>query len=295
MRVKILALGLLLAAGAASAQDRVDEQRPLAADGTVVIEIGNGALRVMGWDKATVSVTGTLNSDAERLSVRGDRSKTRVEVVPLRHDHPAGADLEVHVPAGSRVEVESFQAAVTVEGISGSVRAETVNSAISLSAGAEDAQLESVNGAVTVRGRCARLRAESTNGAVTIADPGGELQAGTVNGPLVVTGARALSRGRLESVNGRVSFEGQLVGRGTLDVETVGGAVDLTIAGPADFKITTFNGPIVNELGPPARRSHESGEDDDSPGKELTFAVGSGGGHVTVNTLNGRVRLLASH
>ena len=111
MRVKILALGLLLAAGAASAQDRVDEQRPLAADGTVVIEIGNGALRVMGWDKATVSVTGTLNSDAERLSVRGDRSKTRVEVVPLRHDHPAGADLEVHVPAGSRVEVESFQAA----------------------------------------------------------------------------------------------------------------------------------------------------------------------------------------
>lgn len=294
MSVKSLALCALLAAGTAAAQDRVDERRAAAADGTVAIEVGAGALRVVGWEKAEVTVTGTLSGDAERVDVRGDRRKVRVEVVPAHHDHHGTADLEVHVPAGSRVEIESFQATVDVEGVTGSVKAETVNSAITLSGSADEVRLESVNGGVSVRGRSARAHVESVNGPVDVTDPGADLQAGTVNGPLKVSGALGLAHGRLESVNGRVTFEGRLAARGTLDVENVGGAVDLVLAGPADYHISTFNGAIVNEIGPPAQKAHDEGDDEDGagPGKELTFSVGTGGGRVSVTTLNGRVRIL---
>lgn len=295
MSVKSLALCALLAAGTAAAQGRVDERRAAAADGTVVIEVGAGALRVVGWAKAEVTVTGTLGGDAVRVDVRGDRRKVRVEVVPSHHDHYGTADLEVHVPAGSRVEIESFQATVDVEGVTGSVKAESVNSAITVSGAADEVRLESVNGGVSVRGRSARQHVESTNGPVDVTDPGPDLQAGTVNGPLKVTGSVALAHGRLESVNGRVTFEGKLSGgRGTLDVETVGGGVDLAISSPADYHISTFNGAIVNEIGPPPQKAHDEDDDEDgpSPGKELTFSVGTGGGRVSVTTLNGRVRIL---
>jgi len=294
MSVKSLALCALLAAGTAAAQGRVDERRPAAADGTVVIEVGAGALRVVGWEKPEVTVTGTLSGDAVRVDVRGDRRKVRVEVVPSHHDHYGTADLEVHVPAGSRVEIESFQATVDVEGVTGSVKAESVNSAITVSGAADEVRLESVNGGVSVRGRSARQHVESTNGPVDVTDPGADLEAGTVNGPLKVIGSTGLAHGRLESVNGRVTFEGRLSSRGTLDVENVGGGVDLAITGPADYHISTFNGAIVNEVGPAAQKAHDEDDEEDGPGPghELTFSVGTGGGRVSVSTLNGRVRIL---
>ena len=293
MSVKSLALCALLAAATASAQERVDERRVAAADATVVIEAGGGSVRVVGWEKAEVTVTGTLGADSQRVEVRGDRRKLRIEVVPERHGHPGAADLEIHVPAGSRVEVEAFQAAVDVEGVTGSVRAETVNSSITFTGTADDVRLESVNGGVSVRGRSARINVESVNGPVDVSDPGGDLQAGTVNGPLRVSGALGLARGRLESVNGRVTFEGKLAARGALDIENVGGGVDLAISSPADYRVSTFNGAIVNEIGPAPQGTHGHDDDDDeTPGQELTFSAGSGGARVTVSTLNGRVRIM---
>jgi DUF4097 and DUF4098 domain-containing protein YvlB len=192
------------------------------------------------------------------------------------------------------VEIESFQATVDVEGVTGSVKAESVNSAITVTGAADEVRLESVNGGVSVRGRSARQHVESTNGPVDVTDPGADLEAGTVNGPLKVLGSAGLAHGRLESVNGRVTFEGRLASRGTLDVENVGGGVDLAITGPADYHISTFNGAIVNEVGPPAQKAHDEDDDEDGPGPghELTFSVGTGGGRVSVSTLNGRVRIL---
>jgi hypothetical protein len=291
MSVKSLALCAVLMAGPAAAGGRVDERRPAAADGTVAIEVGGGAVRVVGWEKAEVTVTGSLGGDAERVDVRGDRRKMRIEVAREHHDQPGTADLQIHVPAGSRVEVESFQAAVSVEGVTGSVRAETVNGSITFSGAAGDVRLESVNGGITVRGRSSRIQVQSVNGPVNVSDPGGDLQAGTVNGPLKVSAAPGLARGHLESVNGRVSFDGQLAARGTLEVENVGGAVDLAISSPADYRVSTFNGAIVNEIGPPARKPHD---EDLGPGLELIFSVGGGGAQVSVTTLNGRVQLLKS-
>jgi DUF4097 and DUF4098 domain-containing protein YvlB len=286
-----LALCGALAALPASA-DSVDERLAAAADGTVVIESAGGQVRVEGWDRNEVSVTGELGSGADRVTLRGQPRKTRVEVEPSLHHHLGHADLLVRVPAGSQVNVESFQARVEVNGVKGGVRVETVNGSVSITGAAQQVSAETVNGGVTVRGRSARIHAESVNGPVSVSDPGPEVQAGNVNGPLTITGSRGLLRAKLENVNGAIHFEGELAPRGALDAETVGGRVELTLDTPAaDFQISTFNGRIVNELGPAAPRRAPDADGD--IGQELVFSIGGGGAQVTVRTLNGRIVLRA--
>jgi DUF4097 and DUF4098 domain-containing protein YvlB len=287
--------GLVLAAAVgvppAAAQERVDERVAAAADGSVVIESSGGSVRVEGWARAEVAVSGDLGSGAERVIVRGQPRKTRVEVEPGPHGHMGHADLTVKVPAGSQVRVESFQARVDVTGVKGSVEAETVNGSITVTGAADAVSVESVNGGVTVSGRSARIHAESVNGPVSVSDPGPDLQAGNVNGPLTVTGSRGLERAKLENVNGAVRFEGDLAPRGTLDIETVGGRVELVLATQSvDFRVSSFNGAIVNRLGPaaPQRVPDEDGD----VRKELAFSIGGGGARVTVRTLNGRVTIM---
>ena len=129
-RVAVVTLLAAAAAGPALAQDTVDERRPAAAEGSVVIDSPGGPLRVVGWDRNEVAVSGTLSADAE-LEVRSDERTTRVEVVGESH-HPmrAHASLEIKVPARSRVSVESFGGSITVSGVRGSVRGESVNGSI---------------------------------------------------------------------------------------------------------------------------------------------------------------------
>ena len=225
------------------------------------------------------------------MTLRGEARKKRVEVEPSLHGHMPHADLEVKVPAGSQVSVESFQARVEVSGLRGGVHVETVNGSVSVTGAADQVSVESVNGGVTVRGRSARIHAESVNGPVNVSEPGPDLQAGNVNGPITVTGSRGLQRAKLENVNGRLLFEGQLAPRGTLDVDNVSGGVELALDTPgADFQISTFNGTIINELGPGPRRVRE---EDGEGGKELVFSTGGGGARVSVRTLSGRVKLSA--
>jgi hypothetical protein len=289
---KILAVAFAAATWPALAQDRVDERVGAAADGAVVIEAQGGSVRVEGWERGEVAVSGELGAGAERLSVRREARKTRVEVEPGPHRHMVHADLLVKVPAGSQVTVESFQARVEVNGVKGSVRVETVNGSVSVTGPADQVAVESVNGGVTVRGRSARIHAESVNGPVSVSDPGPDLEAGNVNGPISVMGSRGLQRAKIENVNGRVMFDGELAARGTLDMETVSGAVELALATQgADFHVSTYNGRILNELGPSTARRVR--DEDGEAGRELVFSVGGGGARVSVRTLSGRVKITA--
>lgn len=275
----------------ASAQERVDERRPAVPDGSVVVESYGGSVRVVGWDRAEVAVTGTLGSGADRVEVRGGERKTRIEVVPdAHHARHAHADLEVNVPAGSAVSVESFGARVEVRGVTGAVRVDTVNGSVSVAGAAREVTAESVNGSVSVRGRSQRISAESVNGGVTVDEPGPDVQAGTVNGSLVVSGSRGLQSARLETVNGRIRFEGGLAPRGALEVESVSGSVELAMPDTAaDFRVYTYTGAIDNDLGPavPSGDRRRSGP---TP-REIVFSTGGGGARVSVRTLSGRITI----
>lgn len=286
MRPAALLFTALLAAPL-GADTTVDQRRPASPDGLVDIENMAGSIRVTGWDKPEIAITGKLGRHASGLEFSGGPNRTRIEVEAEGNPHGVHSDLDIKVPAGSRLRIDGFEATITITGVTGTVKAETVNGAISLTGGAKDVDLQAVNGAVEVTKATGRIKAESVNGAVTVRDSSGELEASTVNGPLVVTGG-GWDRVRIETVSGSLRFDGGLTKHSTVDAETVSGSVEFVLAADlgADFQLSTFSGDIDNELGPaPTRQSKWTTE------KELSFSLAGGGAKITVQTLSGNLRL----
>src|SRR3954468_20337939 len=113
MRGKMMiAAAMLLAAGAgaAQAQQRVSETRSTSATGTVEIHVADGQVRVVGWDRNEVQVTGTLANSNDRLELDSEEGTVVVRVGRdyangSRHSE-SGAELEIRVPARNDVEVQ---------------------------------------------------------------------------------------------------------------------------------------------------------------------------------------------
>jgi len=283
--VAVLALSVL--AGRPVRADQVDERRPAASDGLVEIENPAGSVRVIGWSKAEVAVTGTVGRRAQ-LTLSGPPHRIHVEVEVAGNPHATHSDIEVHVPAGSRVSVESFASSITVSEVTGPVTAETVNGAVSISGSVKEVSAESVNGAVDVSGAPTRVHAGTVNGALTIRGARGDLEANTVNGELRVVGGGPIARAHLESVSGSIRFEGDLAPHADLQAQTVSGEIELALpAGvAADFTISTFSGQVTNDFGQATYRTGRH-----LPEKELSFSTGGGGAKIAVETLSGSISL----
>jgi len=275
---------VLLAPVSLAAQTTVDQKRPAAPDGAVSIENMAGSVKVTGWDKAEVQVRGTVGEGGE-LSFEGSGRRTHIEIEADHNPMGIKSDLEVFVPAGSSVDIEGFQATISVTGVLGSVTAETVNGSITQAGAAKHVELQSVNGDVEASKATGRIKAETVNGSVVVRDASGDLEASTVHGKLHVIGG-SYDRAEIESVAGTVRFEAALTSRASLSIETVSAPVELLLPATvsAEFQVSSFSGRINNELGPAAEKRGKW-----TPQTELGFTTGSGGARITLETLSGAI------
>ncbi len=287
-RTLIFSVAFAAASATTFAAEDVDERHSAEPNGFVEIENNVGSVTVIGWDQAEVQVKGRLGSGAEGLTFETHGSRTEIEVEVQGNPHGVRSDLEVYLPAGSRVEIDSFAADIEVRGVSGRVRAETVNGSITVEGSAEVVEIESVNGNLEISGPARRVQAETVNGDVIIEGASGDLETSTVNGELTVAGG-SFEHAQLDIVNGEIRFQGALSAHATLEIETVSGGVDLILPGDvaADFAVSTFSGDIENDLSDatPERTSRYTSE------KELRFSTGAGGAKVTVQTLSGNITI----
>jgi DUF4097 and DUF4098 domain-containing protein YvlB len=287
-KIALVVVVAVLAASLAIAQQNVNERR--AADPAGVVEIENvaGSVRVIGWERAEVEVTGTLGRGTERLEFSGGPGRTLVKVVlPKNAKDVDGSDLTVKVPAGSRLEVETVSADITAEQVAGVLDLETVSGTVRAVGKPSEVKVQSVSGDVEVPAVDGPVRAQTVSGRVTLLGARGSVEVSSVSGPIKVVGADVES-GELHTVSGTITFEGELAGAGRLEVETVSGEVELSLPASvaAEFRVTSFSGNITNELGPAARRTSEYG-----PGWELEFSNGGGGARVEVQSMSGPVTL----
>ena len=143
----------------------------------------------------------------------------------------------------------------------------------------------SVSGEVRLRLKSGEAEVTSVSGSVSFELDSGEVRAESVSGRLSGLAGK-LSKCRLESVSGKVSFDGGLEPDGSLRVKTLSGGVVITLPEKdleADFQIKTGSGNIVNGFGHvPTKRMF---------GKTLNFSTGSGRAKVSVETLSGSVEL----
>lgn len=131
--------------------------------------------------------------------------------------------------------------------------------------------IETVNGSVTVRGIEGAGELRSVNGNVEVLDSAGRFSVKTTNGDL-----------RLELR--------QLLDGGPMNIETVNGSVVLGLPSDAraNLKVLNMNGefyselPVTSTVGSPAARAFRA-------------RLGTGGGDISVRTVNGGIRLLVEH
>ena len=203
-----------------------------------------------------------------------------------RNPHGIVSDLEIHVPAGSRVEISSFAANIVVTDVTGAVTADGVNSNIAVSGASKEVSAQTVNGTVDVSGASGRIHAESVNGGVTLKGVSGSVEANTVNGRLMVTGgglrARPVGDGLgLAAIRGRRDQGGL---RRSPDGERRRGPraarVDLGRLLPHDLQRGHPERLRRARLGRTSKFTSE---------KELEFSTGNGNAKVEVQTLSGAI------
>jgi len=282
------AAALLAASPTVRAGTPINERA--AADPAGSVEVSNvaGTVRVIGWDRNEVEVTGELGVGAEKLEFAVADKVTRIKVIrPSKTSNVEDTDLVVRVPAASRLSVNTVSADIEVQGLLGAQRLQSVSAEISTAAAGEDVECKSVSGDVTVNGSFKKglLTITTVSGDATALRVAGEVNANTVSGDITL-GLGETNRSRVRSTSGDLTMAALLAADGKLDAESISGDVRLELVGAVDaeFDLSSFNGEIRNCFGPKAVSTSEY-----APGKELRFREGQGSAHVRIKTLNGDI------
>ena len=283
------ALGGLLLATVSWGQTEIDRQLEAASQGRVRIESFAGSLVIHGWPGHTVRVTGTLGRNVEGL--RFERQGEHIDiVVELEDGRPRGAvasHLEIQVPLGSEVQVETVSAEVTSDGLNGTLQVESVSGDVTVEGAPHGVEIETVSGRVEVLAPTQRLRVESVSGDVRLVGVMGEVRVATVSGEVNIRSEQVRDL-EVEVVSGDLEFSGAPSKGSRLKISSHSGEVILLLPSStsARFDVETFSGDIDNRLGPAARRSSRY-----TSAKELAFTLGSGEARIDIESFSGDISL----
>ena len=282
------AAALLAASPAVRAGTPINERAAANPAGSVEVSNVAGTVRVIGWDRNEVEVTGELGVGAEKLEFAVADKVTRIKVIrPSKTSNVEDTDLVVRVPAASRLSVNTVSADIEVQGLLGAQRLQSVSAEISTAAAGEDVECKSVSGDVTVNGSFKKglLTITTVSGDATALRVAGEVNANTVSGDITL-GLGETNRSRVRSTSGDLTLAALLAADGKLDAESISGDVRLELVGAVDaeFDLSSFNGEIRNCFGPKAVSTSEY-----APGKELRFREGQGTALVRIKTMNGDI------
>ncbi len=287
----LLACALLVVGAPAvlHAAKQVNRTVPASSNVEVKIECLSGQLRILGGSSSELTVTGTVGDDATLvIDGEGRRIDIEVKIPERRRDRRihVDVDLEIRLPSGASLEIESVSITSEIEDVAGEIKVESVSGNVTVSRSRRSLSIETVSGKVRVVDAQGEIEIETVNGQIELDQISGNLNVSAVSGDVKIRDAD-LSGGDLETVNASVFVEGRLQPEARLSIDSYSGNVELVLppSTSASFEIETMSGRIDNRLtGDRAERTDRFG-----PGKTLEMVVGSGGARVTIETLSGNV------
>jgi len=184
-------------------------------------------------------------------------------------------------------DVTATSGDVSIAGNADELDVETASGDINLDGSFGAVKLEAISGDIEIAGSVCDLVVETVSGDISAARVLKTTAAESVSGEVRLTGDR-LSDGDFGTISGRIECDTGLAEQADLEIESVSGAVALTLPQDlgATFNISSFAGSIRNDFGPQAERVDEHG-----PGSELQFTLGDGAGQVDVETHSGNIRI----
>ncbi len=286
MRCAGATLLLGAAASVVGAQQKISRRSAVGATSPIRVNNLSGTVRVIGWDRDSLVVTGVIPDSAKFFFGAGAYGAKMGVDVPGNME-PKPALLELHVPKGARVWVKTGNADIEVSGVTGGLDLNIVGGHIKVTGSPRELNAEAMDGSIEIDGSPPWLRAKSATGAITLKGSSEDAGFTTVSGTVTVSGAK-LERARFESVTGDMSVAMTPVAGGNFDFESHSGTIDLRLPGDADAQVdvSTVHGTIKNGL--TAARPVPML---DARGNELAFRVGKGGALVRIRSFKGAVLL----
>ena len=283
---------LAVAPAVVEGQQKVDMRRATSPDVSVRMMGAFGSLKVIGWAKDSIVITGVLPQGARMDGgFGGDPSSVSRGAkfyVELPNDAPTnGGSLEMRVPLRARVWVKAGSATVDVSGVAGGVDVNIIGGSVRVASNPGELNIESMDGAVVVEGSPTWMRVKTATGDITVRGSSEDAAFTTVSGVVKVSDGR-YERARVETVTGSVVFAADLARAGSLSVDSHSGPIELHVGARPGVAVdaTTVTGRIENSVS--ARRPVPGRE---GRGEELGLEMGTGNARVTLRSFKGNIRL----
>src|SRR3954468_19344577 len=253
--------------------------------GTLVVGNGSATVVVTGWDQTSIRVKAKTEEGALRFEAAS--SRVLIETAGPRDE----AIIQVTVPRGVRVVARTNTGNITIKETWGDVDAETSSGNVVV-AGARDVEATNLSGDLEVKQASGAVTLSSNNGDCTVSDVKGSVEASSVSGDVIVR--KSWSKiVRLETTNGTIQFESEIMPEGRYEFVTHDGAILLALPkmASAQVGITTWSGKVESEFPITVRPGFSA----DSVGtKRYTFTLGQGSARITAETFSGDVSITSS-
>jgi hypothetical protein len=219
---------------------------------TVTLCVMSGEISVRGWEKNEIRARSTDVGKIEfrRIDKMKDSSKpaSRIDVMILDQsgqmgtkDCQAVADVELDVPQGATVQVQTRDGDISIIGVAAAY-AGSQNGDITIERAARLVEAGSVGGNISLKDSSGRVNLSSAGGGVEAvnirsSDPEDSFEVGTVSGDIQlerVGNTRVVAK----TVNGNVTMTGPLAASGRYGFTTMSGDVILTLPANASFQLS---------------------------------------------------------
>ncbi|MEO8561783.1 MAG: DUF4097 family beta strand repeat-containing protein [bacterium] len=290
----LLAVAMVaFAALPARAQQKVYARRATSSDVSVRLFASVGMVRVIGWDRDSVEIMGSV---AAGSTMGGFGAPPSAPVSGLKFfieapTEKAGRDgtLTMRVPRNARVWLKTGSAEVTVTDVTGGVDVNVVGGSITVHGSPRELRAESMDGAVTIDGAPQWMRVKTATGDIKLR--GGEnIGASTISGAIDASSG-AVDHLTLETTTGAIRFALALARGASVQMETHSGPIDVQLGRTTDVEVdaATVTGAIENAF---TRAKPSVGRE--GRGMTLTTSGGLTAGRMVLRSFKGRISLRGS-
>ena len=228
----------------------MERSLPVTAEAVVTLCVASGTLTVRGWDKSEIRVRSldATQLDFRRIDKIKDTPASRVDVMVLNKstgvnpklDCQAIADVEMEVPAGATVQVQTRDGDISIAGVAAAY-AGSQNGDITIESATKLVEAGSVGGSILLRDSSGRVFLNSAGGGVEVinvraATEEDTLEVGTVSGDIRLDRI-GNPRVTAKTVNGAITMSGPLAKTGWYGFTNMAGDILLAMPHDASFKL----------------------------------------------------------
>lgn len=279
----------------ALADTPINETRSVSSDARIEVFNVRGSIKVRGWDKSEVSISGTLGEGSAGLTVDGGGSSLRIKVEPPEKqgwfswgssNNMQDSILDIRMPRTGSLRVDAVSALVDASDLEGrELSVDTVSGKVRLEAKVRDLSVDSVSGNIEADGSADNAKFETVSGDVRIRASGGDFRFDTVSGDVDadLDGYEGIAGG---SVSGDMHFRGAPRRSARVELESMSGDVTIEVPanGSASLRAKTFSGDLDSDFGTITEPDH-------GPGRSLETEVGDASGRIHLETFSGDIEI----